>query len=191
MGHSTHWVFGKFDDRGLKSQSGNHPTLRSFRAPMSAFRPLYGPVHQSAVSLVGTKRHCVGWLISCPESREVRTPIKGHRNLVRRRYLTRRGLCRHGNDHFRPRLASDWAKAGLSHSLVRLRGLLIDLPRRGLPFLQRSGSLSRQRPAPVELEQFGGKVEQRGPREGDHPYPLHHTSLVTALWCTLKSFAID
>src|SRR5262245_29259492 len=56
-------------------------------------------------------------------------------------------------------------------------GLLIDLPRRGLPFLQRSGSLSRQRPAPVELEQFGGKVEQRGPQKGDDPYPLHHANL--------------
>src|SRR5262245_47069579 len=76
-------------------------------------------------------------------------------------------------------------------SLVRLRGLLIDLPRRGVPFLQRSGSLSRQRPAPVELKQFGGKVEQRGPREGDDPYPLHDASLATALWCTAKSFAID
>ena len=48
-----------------------------------------------------------------------------------------------------------------------------------MPFLQRSGLLSRQRPAPVELEQFGRKVEQRGPHEGDDPYPLHHPSLVT------------
>src|SRR5262245_985240 len=37
MGHSTHWVFGKFDDRGLKSQSGNHPTLRSFRANVGLY----------------------------------------------------------------------------------------------------------------------------------------------------------
>src|SRR5262245_32989747 len=27
--------------------------------------------------VIGTKRHCTGWLTSCPESRELRTQIKG------------------------------------------------------------------------------------------------------------------
>ena len=35
------------------------------------------------------KRHCAGWLISCPESEEERTPIEGLRNTVRRPSLTR------------------------------------------------------------------------------------------------------
>src|SRR5215510_8032656 len=75
---------------------------------------------------------------------------------------------------------SQTVKQGKRKSNSGMPGLLIDLPRRGVPFLQRSGSLSCQRPAPVELEQFGGKVEQRGPRKGDDPCPLHHANLVTA-----------
>jgi hypothetical protein len=36
----------------------------------------------------GTKSHCAGWLISCPESKGERTAIEGLRNSVRRRPLT-------------------------------------------------------------------------------------------------------
>ena len=41
---------------------------------------------------IGTKRHCAGWLISCPQLEEVRTPIEGLSNSVRWRPLTLKRL---------------------------------------------------------------------------------------------------
>src|SRR5215510_14957076 len=39
--------------------------------------------------LIGTTRHCTGWLISHPELREVRTPVECFRSSNSRRFLTR------------------------------------------------------------------------------------------------------
>jgi Ubiquinone biosynthesis protein COQ7 len=41
---------------------------------------------------IGTKHHWAGWLISCPESKEERTPVEGLRNSGRRRVC---GVARH------------------------------------------------------------------------------------------------